>query len=959
VTRRVIWAAFGGTLALAEVVSPISAQVKQFDIPSEEAGKSLPDLARQAGVQIIAPGDKLRGVVTPEIKGAYELDTALNLMLKGTNLVVTHWSSGIVMITTRQADQKNKLEERDTMPSTKLNSASVLALIAGFLTSGPAQAQASQAGGSDGLMMETVVVTGTSTALKKFDTSYSISTLNSDDIQLKAPTSVVDLMKGVPGVRVENSGGEGGGENTVIRGLPYAGFRMLDMLVDGLPLFESNYERQLQIDEVYRVDAGTRNMELVRGGTAPIYSTNAAGGVVNFITNHGTDTQQSQVNLATNGNYQFRIDGASSGPISEKLLYAVSGFYRQSDGLRDPGFSKANRGGQVQVGGTYNINDRAKITADVRWQLDESIFYTAIPLRNPNTNASLAGLIDPHYGTLTSASERFVSVKTLDGNGHVVTWNRDLQQGINPNVVTATVGFEYNEGNGWSVSNKIRYTHGNVSVDAIFNGSPTDAATYLSSRWSAAKAAFSTATALRYTLAGTNTVVDPATTQNLIMANTFNSTESKYEDLVNDLRINKAINGSALGSHDLVFGVSLSKFGFKSQSLNNTLLNNVKDQPDLLDVQAVDASGNVVGMVTDNGFAAYGTQLVGNVHGVSTAIYASETWHVTDDLQFDVGARYVNRSEHGNRGVVGSVTSTTGALALRSVSGLTGYSAYTKDYDATSWTVGSFYKISDDMNVFARFTNTFSLPRLSDMWTNNNCGTFGVLPNCAPVPVLGVKQAEVGFKADVAGVQVFVTGFWSHLSNFNNGTYVVDSNASSSTYQQLVSQNVMITTTTKGIELEAAWHPVDFFSLEAQAVFQEPVIDGGVPFNSGYSASNLVGKQQPRAPHTTATLQPQFYFDVIGHHAQLFATLFYQGQTFQDNIDTGILPAYGTLDVGGNVQLTDMLNFQVKGTNLTNSNGLTEGNARGAVSGVASPALATVGRPIFGRTWMATLAAKF
>ncbi|MDE2112550.1 MAG: TonB-dependent receptor [Alphaproteobacteria bacterium] len=822
-----------------------------------------------------------------------------------------------------------------------------------------AQAQANQSGNNDALMMETVVVTGTSTALKKFDTSYSISTLNSEDIQLKSPTSIVDLMKGVPGVRVENSGGEGGGENTVIRGLPYAGFRMLDMLVDGLPLFESNYERQLQIDEVYRVDLGTQNMELVRGGTAPIYSTNASGGVVNFITNHGTDTQQSQVSVATNGDNEIRVDGVSSGPISNKLLYAVSGFYRQSDGQRDPGFTNANRGGQIQLGGTYIVNEQSRVTADIRWLQDEAIFYSAIPLRNPYTNASLAGLIDPHYGTLTSASERFAAVKTLDGHGNVVTWNRDLQHGIHPRVVTATLGFDYDDGNGWSVSDKLRYTNGNVSFDAIFNGSPTDAAGYLSSRWSAALAAFPTAVGLRYTLAGTNTVVNPATTQNLVMSNTFNSTNNRYEDLINDLRVNKTVNSATLGNHDLVLGVNLSKYNFFSQSLNNALLNNVKNQPDLLDIQAVDGGGNVVGMVTDKGFIGYGTQLVGSVHGVETSIYASETWHTTDALQFDIGARYVSRSEHGNRGVVGSVTSSSGPLATRSISGLTGYSPYVKDYHATSWTVGSFYKINDDMNVFVRFTNTFSLPKLSDMWTNNNCGTIGVLPNCAPVPVLGVKQAEVGFKANVGGVQVFLTGFWSHLSNFNNGTQVVDTNPLSPTYQQLVNQNVMISTTTKGIELEAAWHPVEFFALEAQAVFQNPIIDGGVPFNTGYSASNLVGMQQPRAPRTTATLQPQFFFDIMGRHAQLYATAFYQSTTYQDNIDTGILPAYGTLDVGGNIEITDMFALQIKGSNLTNSNGLTEGNARGAVSGVASPGIATVGRPVFGRTWSATLSARF
>src|SRR5882757_10227009 len=62
------------------------AQAKPIDIPAEDAGKSIPELARQAGVQIIAPGQALHGVVTPAIKGEYEVRIALTGMLKGTDL---------------------------------------------------------------------------------------------------------------------------------------------------------------------------------------------------------------------------------------------------------------------------------------------------------------------------------------------------------------------------------------------------------------------------------------------------------------------------------------------------------------------------------------------------------------------------------------------------------------------------------------------------------------------------------------------------------------------------------------------------------------------------------------------------------------------------------------------------------------------------------------------------------
>src|SRR5579863_7429334 len=64
------------------------AQSRSFEIPSEDAGKSIPELARQAGVQIVAPGKELHGVVTPAVRGSYEVRVALETMLKGTGMSV-------------------------------------------------------------------------------------------------------------------------------------------------------------------------------------------------------------------------------------------------------------------------------------------------------------------------------------------------------------------------------------------------------------------------------------------------------------------------------------------------------------------------------------------------------------------------------------------------------------------------------------------------------------------------------------------------------------------------------------------------------------------------------------------------------------------------------------------------------------------------------------------------------
>lgn len=64
------------------------AQAGTFDIPAEDAGRSIPELARQAGIQIVAPGQALHGLVTPAIHGQRAVREALAQMLRGSDLSI-------------------------------------------------------------------------------------------------------------------------------------------------------------------------------------------------------------------------------------------------------------------------------------------------------------------------------------------------------------------------------------------------------------------------------------------------------------------------------------------------------------------------------------------------------------------------------------------------------------------------------------------------------------------------------------------------------------------------------------------------------------------------------------------------------------------------------------------------------------------------------------------------------
>lgn len=101
-------------IAAVSCVAPVSAQVRQFDLPSEDAGKSIPEFARQALIQIIAPGEKLHGVTTPPIKGPYDVSAALELMLRGTGLKASRSADGVVTLSLLEA-QKDEREKKDVI----------------------------------------------------------------------------------------------------------------------------------------------------------------------------------------------------------------------------------------------------------------------------------------------------------------------------------------------------------------------------------------------------------------------------------------------------------------------------------------------------------------------------------------------------------------------------------------------------------------------------------------------------------------------------------------------------------------------------------------------------------------------------------------------------------------------------------------------------------------------------
>ena len=96
-------------IALMSMVSGRAfAEARIFNIPAEVAARAIPEFARQAGIQIIAPTEKLRGFHLNPVQGKYDVHEALEILLAGSGLIVAA-DDGKLIVLREDAQRTGKI----------------------------------------------------------------------------------------------------------------------------------------------------------------------------------------------------------------------------------------------------------------------------------------------------------------------------------------------------------------------------------------------------------------------------------------------------------------------------------------------------------------------------------------------------------------------------------------------------------------------------------------------------------------------------------------------------------------------------------------------------------------------------------------------------------------------------------------------------------------------------------
>lgn len=907
-------------IVAAPVQAAQSGRSIRFDIPAQDLAPALDRLARQAGIQILYPYKIAAARRSAALHGEMPVREALDRLLRNSGLQIARFGDRIVTLRSAPPTAPPARVVRPSLPSPAPTP----------LSPPPPPSE--------------IVVTGRAVEapLRETELSYAVTRIDAATLARKGPLSTADLFTQIPGFWVESTGGEAS-NNVRSRGIPTDGYSSVALLEDGLPVQYDGGLGYLNTDQIFRADSTVDRVEAVRGGPSAIFMPNAPGGSVNFLTRTGLHDPGYTLS-ATTGSFGYqRIEGFAGARIAPHLGVSLGGFYRQDDGLRDPGYP-ADRGGQLRAGIDYD-DGHARLSFNVKRLDDRVILYLPVPLQF-DARGDVHGIpgFDPLTDTLAGPNNVHVPFKTAAG-----PWDFDLSQGTHSRITFYTMIGRLALGDQSALEVKARLRTGSTLRNGLFPvGRPMSGAAYLDGVRPQLTAAFPSTTAqIRYADTGKPFLPDSNGNGLVVGANVL-SVWMPMKEFIADARLTHGFD--SLGHHDIALGLTYDDTRLGFDRTMGTVLLDVRGQARRLDVVAVDQSGRDVGALTDNGFVRYGSLFDGvDLRSSNVALYLADEWKVAPHWRIDLGARW-ERIRIGG-GVEDSVPVDLGDPAtLADDAVLTGNGAIEpirRRFSGLSWTAGANFNPVASTGLFARFTRIARLPSATE---------FNALPNRTDEATVPITMAEAGLILRHRHWNLSAVAFKTHFARlpFTDHRFDPESN----TY---VDRTSIADTSTVGLELAGHADILGPLQLDVQATLQDPRyrnfnyvnLVGGQPVTY-----NVTGNRLIRVPKLAVRATPSL--NLFAGRLRIGTEFVHYSDRFADIANTQRLPPFSLINMDVNARITDRLTLAFHAANVTNTLGLTEGNPRaGSFDAGGMGASYFLARPEFGRTLRATLSLSY
>ena len=566
---------------------------------------------------------------------------------------------------------------------------------------------------ADPLKLDQVVITGSATRTSKMKQSLSVSTLDATQLERTGATSAAELLRAVPGVRSESSGGEGNA-NITVRGVPLSagGSRYVQMQEDGLPVLMFGDIAFGTADQFLRSDFSIDRLEVVRGGSASTLATNSPGGIVNFISKTGKEAGGAiglNVGLVRK---ELRLDANYGGKIGAATTFHIGGFQRVGDGGRPAEFNSAN-GGQIKGNITQGL-DNGYVRLSFKLLDDRTPSFLPVPVNTVGGTINTIPGIDPRTAFfITPSLQRDVGLNR--DNGSTTSSTRD---GLR--VKSTAVGLEaqLKLGEGWTLDEKFRRASNSGRFIALFPSDNGNGGAFFSGVL-------------------------------------FNTSLDNMSNLFNDIKLSKAldVNGGKVT-------VAAGLFNGIQDVAQTWFWNTYRMQLVGQNAQVVNAAGAPSAAPVTPGYNTFGGCCVRSwdVQYTQTAPYASLAWEA-GPLNIDASLRRDGQKASGD--ALQDSAANDGKQA--NIPGFDPATQQKVNYSVshTSYSVGANYALNSNLAAFARISDgvSFSADRL--LYGNP-------LDGSTPISLNKVQQTEAGVKwRNGAGVSVFGTLFNAKTTESN------------------------------------------------------------------------------------------------------------------------------------------------------------------------------------------------
>ena len=758
-----------------------------------------------------------------------------------------------------------------------------------------------------GAQQDEIIVTGTARPERKIDTSISVSSVNAETIGQIAPQSAADLIRYIPGIRSEASGGEGNA-NISVRGLPVAsgGAKFVQFQEDGIPVLLFGDIAFATADTFLKADNNVARVEAVRGGSASTAASNAPGAIINFISKDGT-VEGGSVGILRGVDYdRTRLDFDYGAHLGDDWKFHVGGFYRYGGGVKETKLITEN-GGQLKANLTRSFAT-GFVRFDVKFLDDRAPVYVPVPtLINRNGQEASYGSI-PGFDVRSGAiqSPYLKTLLSLDQNGNRVTDHAD--EGYR--TVTKAFGAEakFDLGGGFSFDDKFRYAINSGKFVAPF------------------PANVNTAAVLGTGIGGAGSTVTLANGPNAgapyagyaINLVYFDTTLNNFDTFTNDLRLSKDFD-TDIGRFSATVGYTKSgqHIGMDWHWQNYLVTAQDRGRAQLLDVR------NAAGVLqTQNGLIAYDARAFGdccirayNVQYSVDAPWLNLNWklgklNVDGSVRYDIqSARGTYREAAGNGSPIDvnqdGAISVPEQLVKTVTSGAPQPVNYTKRY--VSYSVGANYEFTPEVAVFGRASRgaRFNADRVLPGDASGNVSTLAAL-NFA-------NQQEIGAKFRVDHFSGAVTVF--HTTTAERGSDI----------------------TAAGLTLFARNYRATGAELEGAATFGGFNLYGGVTYTDAkitadsFVGANDIGNRPQRQAQWVYQVRPTFTTGPVVVGATAVGT----SDSYTDSSNTVRLPGYTVVGLFGDYAVTQHIHANAHVDNLFNVVGITEVNQGPGANGAS------------------------